>query len=119
MEEEPKGALLADLGLPQARGAAVGGGTRVVRLSSGIAVSANCDRPSSPSTGVAGGARALVARSENASTQYTWSSEQQLLLLCRRLLRLLRRLRRLDWGGTLNLYEAGRVIESHRGLARG
>ena len=42
MEEEPKGALLADFGLPQAREAAVGGGTRVVRLSSGIAVSANC-----------------------------------------------------------------------------
>ena len=44
MEEEPKGALLADLGLPQAREAAVGGGTRVVRLSSGIAVSENYDR---------------------------------------------------------------------------
>ena len=36
MEEEPKGALLVCLGLPQAREAAVGG-ARAVRLSSGIA----------------------------------------------------------------------------------
>ena len=37
VEEEPKGALLADFGLPPAREAAVSGGTRPVRLSSGIA----------------------------------------------------------------------------------
>ena len=37
MEEEPKGALLADFGLPPAREAAVSGGTRTVLLSSGIA----------------------------------------------------------------------------------